>query len=481
MLDSAVISINCRIFYCLKYIIKEIEGIFKMLDLDKRNYSILDYLKFIIPSAIGILLLMVPFQYKGKTTIFVALLASTLNNLLSKLLPIIILLFISFTALITLVDQLFAPAFIKKNNFLKEIADVSLFWAIIRIIGFILALLVFFQIGPEWLWSDDTGGLVLYDLILDLFSIFLFAGLILPFLTDFGMLEFVGVLLTPVMRPLFNLPGRSSVDAVASWIGDGTIGVSLTNKQYKEGFYTEREAAVIATTFSAVSITFSLVILEQVNLVTLFGPYYLTILASAVVAATIVPKLPPLSQKKDEYYGGISRDKGENIPEGYSNLEWATELALEKADNSFTSSDFFKNGFKTVTDLWFGVLPVIMAFGTIALIIAEYTPLFSWLGIPFIPFLKLLGVPYAVEASQTIMVGFADMFLPSIIGSTIPNEMTRFIIATLSVTQLVYLSEAGAVILGSDINITPLDLFIIFIQRTLVTLPVIVLAAHLIF
>lgn len=59
--------------------------------------------------------------------------------------------------------------------------------------------------------------------------------------------------------------------------------------------------------------------------------------------------------------------------------------------------------------------------------------------------------------------------------------MTRFIVATLSVTQLVYLSEAGAVILGSDINVTPLDLFVIFIQRTLVTLPVIVLAAHLIF
>ncbi|MDN6409081.1 MAG: YjiH family protein, partial [Tetragenococcus halophilus] len=318
-------------------------------------------------------------------------------------------------------------------------------------------------------------------LILGLFSIFLFAGLILPFLTDFGMLEFVGVLLTPVMRPLFGLPGRSSVDAVASWIGDGTIGVSLTNKQYKEGYYTERESSVIATTFSAVSITFSLVILEQVGLVSLFGPYYLTILICAVVAAIIVPKIPPLSRKKDHYYNGTKKDTGEDIPDGYSNLQWANKLALKKANESFAAGDFFKKGFKTVTDLWFGVLPVIMAFGSLALILATYTPIFEWIGIPFIPILKLLKVPYAVEASQTIMVGFADMFLPSIIGSTIPSEMTRFIVATLSVTQLVYLSEAGAVILGSDIHITPLDLFLIFIQRTLVTLPVIVLAAHIIF
>ena len=99
----------------------------------------------------------------------------------------------------------------------------------------------------------------------------------------------------------------------------------------------------------------------------------------------------------------------------------------------------------------------------------------------FIPILKLLRVPYALEASQTIMVGFADMFLPSVIGTSIPSEMTRFIVATLSVTQLVYLSEAGAVILGSKIKISPLDLFLIFIQRTLITLPIIVFAAHLIF
>lgn len=452
-----------------------------MEERSKNNYTVIDYLKFILPSALGILLLMVPFQYNGETTIFVALLASTLTNLLTGLLPSIILLFISFTAILTLIYKIARPNWITKNDFLLEIAAVSSFWAVIRIFGFILALLVFFNWGPAWIWSADTGGLVLNELILELFSIFLFAGLLLPFLTDFGLLEFVGVLLTPVMRPLFGLPGRSSIDAVASWIGDGTIGVSLTNKQYKEGFYTEREAAVIATTFSAVSITFSLVVLKQVDLVSLFGPYYLTILASAIAAAIIVPKLPPLSQKKNEYYGRNQADLGENIPKNYTKFEWAIELAIDKADDSLTASDFFRNGFKTVTDLWFGVLPVIMAFGTIALIIAEYTPIFAWLGIPFIPLLRLMQVPYAVEASQTIMVGFADMFLPSIIGSTIPSEMTRFIVATLSVTQLVYLSEAGAVILGSDINITPLDLFIIFIQRTLVTLPVIVLAAHLIF
>lgn len=119
----------------------------------------------------------------------------------------------------------------------------------------------------------NTGGLLLYDLLPILFSVFIFAGMLLPLLLDFGLLEFVGALLTKVMRPIFNLPGRSSIDCMASWLGDGTIGVLLTSKQYEEGYYSEREAAVIGTTFSAVSITFSLVVVSQVKLAHMFVPF----------------------------------------------------------------------------------------------------------------------------------------------------------------------------------------------------------------
>lgn len=448
---------------------------------NNNNYTIKEYLKFIVPSIIGVLLFIFPFEYNGETTIVVAFLASLITDLLENSLPILTLVIISFTAVVTLINQIFQPEFIRKSKFLRGIALVSPFWATVNYVGFLLAALTFFNVGPEWIWSENTGGLVFYDLILGLLPMFFIASLFLPLLTDFGLLEFIGVLLTPIMRPLFNLPGRSSLDAVASFVGDGTIGVSLTNKQYKEGYYTEKEAAVISTNFSAVSITFTLVVLRQVDLVDYFGSYYLTIILATIVAAIIVPKLPPLSRKEDRYFSGEPAGDDEKTPEQYTQLQWATKLAIDKAEVQFQSADFLKHSIVNAMDLVFGVLPVIMTFGTVALIIAEYTPFFSWLGIPFIPLLKLLNVPYAVEASQTIMVGFADMFLPSIIASSIPSDMTRFIVATLSVTQLVYLSEAGAVILGSEIDISPLDLFLIFFERTLVTLPIIVLAAHIIF
>ncbi|EAO72303.1 membrane protein, putative [Streptococcus agalactiae CJB111] len=142
---------------------------------------------------------------------------------------------------------------------------------------------------------------------------------------------------------------------------------------------------------------------------------------------------------------------------------------------------FVNNASKTVLSLWFGVMPTIMTVGTIALIISVSTPIFKILGTPFLPFLELLGIPEADIASQTMIVGFSDMVVPSIMAAEIHSEMTRFIVATVSIVQLIYMSETGAVILGSKIPINILELFIIFIERTIISLPIIVLMAHLFF
>ena len=45
--------------------------------------------------------------------------------------------------------------------------------------------------------------------------------------------------------------------------------------------------------------------------------------------------------------------------------------------------------------MWFVILPVVMSIGTIATIIANYTPVFEIIGKPFIPILQLLQIPEA--------------------------------------------------------------------------------------
>lgn len=426
---------------------------------------------------------MTPFEKDGSSTVMASVLSKAVNSGIDSIIPIYILVLICIfiSCILALIYKISKPSFIENNEVLKNAADISNFWLLVRFIGLILGLMTAFKVGPEIVYGPDTGGLILYELIGGLFTIFLVAGFVLPFLTEFGLLEYIGVFLTSVMRPVFNLPGRSAIDCLASWIGDGTIGVTLTNKQYEEGYYTAREAATISTTFSAVSITFCLVVLENVGLTDYFGKFYLTVGVAGIVAALILPRIHPLSGKEDKYKTKEVKAQAENIPQGFSKNEWALQLAVKKAESNSNVKKYFVSATKTVLGLWLGIVPIIMAAGTIALIVSEATPFFQIMGKPFLPLLKLLQIPEAELASTTMVVGFADMVVPSILAAEIANPMTRFIIAAVSVSQLIYMSETGAVILGSNLPVSLLDLFILFLERTIITLPIIVVFAHIFF
>lgn len=438
-------------------------------------------LKFVIPSLLGVFLFMTPISIGGEITIPVAVLSKWVQSTFADVLPMVLLLLVMITAVGTLVTKIFSPKFIIKNDFLNTLFNVTPVWFVIRMLAAVFIVIALYEVGFAPIYSGDTGGLVLYDLLPILFSVFLFAGLFLPLLLNFGLLEFIGTLLSKIMRPVFNLPGRSAIDCIASWLGDGTIGVLLTSKQYEDGFYTKREAAVIGTTFSLVSITFSLVVIDTVGLSRMFLPFYFTVTVASLVAAIVLPKLPPLSKKPDIFFDGTPKEDDEVIPAGSSSFSHGLNQAIKKAKGQDLVKVVFVDGFKNVLDMWLAVIPIVMAVGTIALVVAEYTPLFKILGLPFYPVLWLLQVPEAMAASQTLVAGFADMLLPSILASGIESEMTRFVVAAVSVSQLIYLSEVGALLLASKIPVTLKELFIIFIQRTLITLPVIALIAHLIF
>ncbi len=448
-----------------------------------KKHSLKQLLTFIVPSLIGVFLFMTPISYDDAVTIPVALMAKALQagigNAITGLLTVVVLVM----AVVSLAVKLIRPKFIRTNGFLNNLLNVNLFWLSMRLLGAVFIFLTYFHLGSDVITSSDTGGLVLNDLLPTLFCVFFFAGLLLPLLLNFGLLELFGTLLTTIMRPLFNLPGRSAIDCVASWLGDGSVGILLTSKQYEDKYYTQREAAIIGTTFSAVSITFSLVVIAQVKLEAMFVPFYLTVCLAGLVAAVVVPRLPPLRWKKDTYIDGSPRQEhDEAVPDHHHVLSWGFHLAMQKASNFGGVKQLLTEGGKNVIDMIFGIIPVVMAIGTTALIIAEHTPIFDYLGMPFRPLLELLQLPEAVEASKTIVVGFADMFIPSILASdAIQADITRFVIAALSVTQLIYMSEVGALLIGSKIPVNAGELFIIFLLRTLVTLPVIAGMAHLFF
>jgi nucleoside recognition membrane protein YjiH len=69
------------------------------------------------------------------------------------------------------------------------------------------------------------------------------------------------------------------------------------------------------------------------------------------------------------------------------------------------------------------------------------------------------------------LVGFIDMFIPALITSQEAGEQIRFFISALSLVQIIYLTEVGSIIVKSDVGLDMKRLFIIFLERTLIAIP----------
>ncbi|WP_059104205.1 YjiH family protein [Shouchella shacheensis] len=444
-----------------------------------KEFTLNRFLIFLIPSVIGIFLFLTPLTNDaGEVTLPVATTADWLLNLLGGAVEPTIVVILVASAMVSTIATVVKPKAIADSSFWNSIFMVSPVWLVIRILGAVFAILVLFSVGPEWVSSDYTGGVLLFELLPFLFAIFLFAGLFLPLLLNFGLMELMGAILRNIMRPLFRLPGRASIDTIASWIGDGTVGIMLSNQQYETGKYTQRESAIVASAFSIVSITFSIFILGELNLSHMFWPFFLTVFVAGVVAAFILPRIPPLSHKANTYIDGSEGTVEPKDPHVFKN---GFAAALNRADESRSVKPHVLGGTKNVLDLWFAVMPVVMTLGTLAAIVAEYTPVFEYLGAPFVPVLEWMQVPEADLAGQTVLIGFADMLLPTVLAGSlgITSEITLFIIACLSVSQLIYMSETGGVLIASKIPVSFWDCAVLFLIRTIITLPIIVAMAHL--
>ncbi|MDH1341778.1 YjiH family protein [Ectopseudomonas oleovorans] len=442
------------------------------------SYSLRQLLIFLIPSLLGVLLFLTPIVYEEKVTIGLGVMADALKAGFSDWLPAIATALLLLSAALGLFGSLLKPRWLTERRALNDLFVLPPLWLGLRVLGGLFAAMTFWQFGPEWVWNANTGGVVLKDLAPVLITFFLVAGLILPLLTDYGLMEFIGTVVRNVFRKIFGLPGRSAIDAIASWLGSGTVGVLITAQQYQKGFYSAREAAVIATNFSIASIAFSLLITSFMKLDHLFVPFYLTVVIAGLAAAIITPRIPPLSWKKDEYVAGVGKQIKEDVPAGTSLLRWGLLQAVKRANANPSPGQMVKVGVHNVVDIWLGLLPLVMAIGTVSLAIAEFTPIFNWLSAPIVPLLELLHLPEATKAAPAMLVGFADMFLPAVLGKGIESELTRFVVACVSLTQLIYMSEVGVLIIKAKLPLNLLELFVIFIIRTLITLPIIALMAH---
>lgn len=420
--------------------------------------------KFIVFSIIGFFLFLVPMPNNGTFTIPVGILIDTVKGAIGDytLVPMVIL--VSLNALGTLAAKIVKPKFIMDHKWLRETFDVSMLYAVSRIIGAAIILMYYFNFGPEFVISEITSG-VMIDLLRTLVSVLIVISFLMPLLTEFGIMEFLGVMLKKIVRPLFLVPGRAAVDLVTSWLGASNAAVLLTKQQYDKGFYSGQEAATIMTNFSFVSVPFAFIIASVLKVDQYFAQFYLICTLSGFIIAMIMPRIYPISKVPKEYNPKTGKQANEEVPEGMGQMQYAVKLASERAGQT-TARDVINQGTDMFMSVIFGLAPIIIAWGTISLILVEFTPVFTIISYPMGLLLQALGIPEAMQAAPATLTGFADMFIPPLMLANIASVKTRFIVGGATLLQLVYMTEVGVIILESDVPLGFKELFFIFMERT---------------
>ena len=446
--------------------------------MEKKYTNTKNLMKFILGSGFGVLMFLIPIPQGDSFTTLLDYLKTFTKNLFGGSLPYVLTAILAIAAVMSLYDYFCKPDWIRNNHYLKKAFSTTPFYLASKVIGAIVCVMVVFNCGPEFITSVDTGATIV-DLCCTLICIVLSFSFILPFLTDCGIMEFLGVITRPVVRPLFGVPGRASVDLIASWFGASNAAVILTREQYMKGFYTKKEAGYIMTNFSLVSIPFCLLIANTVGISHVFPAMYLCVCVVGVLLAVIIRRLPPISTMPDTYQEKAGKMINEEVPEDVNMMEYAVEISCKRASN-LTVKNILASGLEVVVGMFFDLIPIVVAWGTVALVIATYTPVFNCISYPMGLFLNLLGVEEAFAVAPATLIGFTDMFIPALLVGGVQSLKTKFIIAALSLVQIIYLTEVGAIVIKSEVPLNLVDLFIIFLERTIIAIPLIVLFANLV-
>lgn len=463
--------------------------------------TIFDKVKFIVIFILGIFAFLIPFSIPGVPGLEESnILISHINTLIKEyayqpliIFTLIVQVLIIISACLGIYKRITNKEF--NHEFLNELCSPTIPMIIMKIFGsFFFILLALPQIGVEvkipesneflrvlnqmyaGITNPDTGGTT-FNLVLSLFITFFLGNALLPLLTEFGAVEFVGNLASKMMNKLFNVPGYSAIDAIASFVGDGTIGILVTDRQYQKGYYTQKQAGIIATSFSIVGIAFATLVAEELGFSDQFPIFYGSIVVITIVLALILSRVNFFGFK-DTYY-----DVAQIQPSDHSvGFNRSFEIGVEVCKRA-KLKQILINVFKQITTTYIIFVPTIMFVGTIGLIIATYTPLFTQISKPFIPFLDWLGFGNSASVmAPSLFVGIADMYLPTLFvidPATTVSSAAKFFIGVLSFSQLVFLSETGMILLNTKIGFKLFDVIKLFVIRTLLAIPILLVITYL--
>jgi len=434
-----------------------------------------DILSFIIPSSIGICAFLLPFEWHGAVNTLIGHCKEYLLALLKDQLGNMVLTVSFLTMILCVAATAIRPDLVMRNQVFRENLICNPFWFTARLSSIPIVIAA--------LWgSPDMFGLLLKDaqlIVLNLAPKLIILTFIMaltaPMLLDFGLVQFVAVYASPVMRPLFKVPGRSAVDCIASWLGSSLMAVVITAKMHHCGYYNDREAAVMVTSFSLTGIYNIYAIATLLDFRYAFPQVVFSVYLTMFLLALVFPRIWPLTSIPETYHGGIDNYNAppQDARHGHSLFDWAILRGINKARHMNTGL-YFHEAFSIAIPLLFGTIPLMITFGTILLVIADMTPILGILAYPVSWLLELSGVPEAQILGGAAIFAFVDQYLAVAYAQMLFSESARFLCICLATVGLINLTEIGIHVWHSSIPVTFWQMTVIYLMRIVMSLFILV-------
>ena len=423
--------------------------------------------RLFVYSAIGAFVFFFPISYKGNSSIPLDHIVTIIREVFPAVVPWIILALAAYGTW---------RSFANKNW--REGPLQAVFTGL-NVVGLVVSFLMVIGKLP-WVLGDENLVPFLWEKIATPVGLIVpIGGAFLALLIGYGLLEFVGVWMQPIMRPIWKTPGRSAIDAVASFVGSYSLGIMITDRVYQSGGYTGKEAAIVATGFSTVSAAFMVIVAKTLGLMNIWGLFFGITLVITFLVTAITVRIPPLATIKDEYFPSTTPD-----PERAVKVNRFTEAkreALMALDRAPSLGKGIWENFLDGLRMSAAIVPSIMSVGLLGLLLERFTPLFTWLGYLFYPFAWVVGLPEPGRVGEAAAMGLAEMFLPATAVADSGSMEVKFVIGVVSVAAIIFFSALVPCIMATKIPLKMSHLVIVWFERVALTILLAAPVSYLLF
>ncbi|MDY3868407.1 MAG: YjiH family protein, partial [Pyramidobacter sp.] len=92
------------------------------------------------------------------------------------------------------------------------------------------------------------------------------------------------------------------------------------------------------------------------------------------------------------------------------------------------------------------------------------------------PFFNVFGVEQAVIAGKAAAISLPEMFLPAVLIKASATPLLKFVIAVVSISEILFFSASIPCIMGTDIPLKLRDIVVIWFERVvlsiIITIPI---------